>query len=280
MGVFDELGRSEVYWRDHYEWFKEQGFELRARYKPGWIPSWKTDPTLKPGLSEDSEMFNRSHLNDATRIADGKHVVLKRIEKSQYPEEVSILRYFSEKPLASNPENHCVPVLAVLNPPDDPEHDIAVLPILRDYDDPPFETIGEVVDYIGQILEGFVFLHEHRVAHRDVRRDNIMMDPHAMGHSSWHFVCPEKTRDYRSEVTHKYTRTERRPRYYIIDFGYSAQFKPEEMPPSTLPKPASDTSLPEYNNLWKPCDPFPIDVYVVGNMIRMDFLDVGVAFFP
>lgn len=32
---------EEVYWRDHYTWLVEQGYMLRPRYKPGWIPSWK-----------------------------------------------------------------------------------------------------------------------------------------------------------------------------------------------------------------------------------------------
>ncbi|KAG2014286.1 other/AgaK1 protein kinase [Coprinopsis cinerea AmutBmut pab1-1] len=274
MGILKDLQPGEHYWRDHYAWFLEQGFRLRPRYDPGWTPSWEKDKSKIEGTTEDSQVFHHHELNDAIRLADDRHVVLKRINRAKYPEEVTILKHFSEETLASKPENHCVPVLAVLNPPDDPDYDILVLPILRDYDDPHFDTIGEAVDYIRQILEGFAFLHEHHVAHRDVRRENIMMDPQAMGHSPWHFCDPQRqpAPNYDAKVTHKYTRTERRPRYYIIDFGYATQFKPEEIPPSILPKLASDGSVPEYKN-HQPCNPFPIDVYVVGNMIRMDFLD-------
>lgn len=31
---------GEVFWRDHYKWLHECGYELRPRYKPGWKPSW------------------------------------------------------------------------------------------------------------------------------------------------------------------------------------------------------------------------------------------------
>lgn len=31
---------GEVFWRDHYKWLHERGYELRPRYKPGWKPSW------------------------------------------------------------------------------------------------------------------------------------------------------------------------------------------------------------------------------------------------
>lgn len=31
----------EIYWRDHYFWFKEHGYLLRPRYHPEWVASWK-----------------------------------------------------------------------------------------------------------------------------------------------------------------------------------------------------------------------------------------------
>ena len=35
------LFRSEVWWRDHYDDIKLCGFQLRPRYRPGWVPSWR-----------------------------------------------------------------------------------------------------------------------------------------------------------------------------------------------------------------------------------------------
>ena len=35
------LFRSEVWWRDHYNDIKLCGYQLRPRYSPGWVPSWR-----------------------------------------------------------------------------------------------------------------------------------------------------------------------------------------------------------------------------------------------
>ena len=36
-----ELSKGEKYWRDHYDWLLQCGYQLRPRYRPGWVPSWK-----------------------------------------------------------------------------------------------------------------------------------------------------------------------------------------------------------------------------------------------
>ena len=36
----ETLWGKEVFWKDHFIWFKEQGYQLRPRYSPDWIPSW------------------------------------------------------------------------------------------------------------------------------------------------------------------------------------------------------------------------------------------------
>lgn len=36
-----KLEPHEEWWRDHYEWLKSKGYELRPRYRPGWTPSWE-----------------------------------------------------------------------------------------------------------------------------------------------------------------------------------------------------------------------------------------------
>jgi hypothetical protein len=35
------LYSREIYWREHYFWFKERGYLLRPRYHPEWVASWK-----------------------------------------------------------------------------------------------------------------------------------------------------------------------------------------------------------------------------------------------
>src|ERR1700761_1419948 len=42
-GITAELSHPEIFWRDNYEHILECGYRLRTRYKPDWVPSWKTD---------------------------------------------------------------------------------------------------------------------------------------------------------------------------------------------------------------------------------------------
>jgi len=89
---------------------------------------------------------------DATRLQDGKFVMLKLIKKSVHPYEAEIGTFFSSEPLAANPRNHCVPILEVLQIPDDEDELFLVMPLLREHDDPRFDTIGEVVEFFRQIV--------------------------------------------------------------------------------------------------------------------------------
>ena len=36
----DSLPITEIFWRDNFTWFKDQGYQLRPRFAPDWIPSW------------------------------------------------------------------------------------------------------------------------------------------------------------------------------------------------------------------------------------------------
>ena len=88
---------------------------------------------------------------DATRISDGRPVVLKRLLVEEGPYELQVNKIFSTEPLASNPHNHCVRLLDVIQLPGDPP--ILVHPMLRQHYDPPIRTIGEFVSFFSQICE-------------------------------------------------------------------------------------------------------------------------------
>jgi hypothetical protein len=60
---------------------------------------------------------------------------------------------FSSEPLASNPKNRCAPFYEVLRVPDDENRVVIVMPLLYRTDHPPFQTIGEVVEFFRQIFE-------------------------------------------------------------------------------------------------------------------------------
>lgn len=62
------------------------------------------------------------------------------------------------KKLPKDPKNHCVPVLDVFE--DNENHNVSyiVMPFLRAVDDPPFETVGQVIDFVTQMVEVCKFL--------------------------------------------------------------------------------------------------------------------------
>jgi hypothetical protein len=71
-----------------------------------------------------------------------------------------------------------------------------------------------------------------------------------------------------------HTRTWRPPRYLLIDFGLSRQYDPAKGPPLEKPLRGGDKSAPEHRDMETPCDPFPTDVYYLGNLVREDFIQV------
>ena len=88
---------------------------------------------------------------DATRISDGRPVMLKRLLREEGPYELEINKLFLTEPLASDLRNHCVRVLDVIELPDDPP--IVVHPLLRPFSDSPLQTYGEFVTFFSHTCE-------------------------------------------------------------------------------------------------------------------------------
>lgn len=79
--------------------------------------------------------------------------MLKHINISRHPHEVEVGQLFSTEPLVSNPSNRCVPFYDVLRIPADDDGVILVMPLLYRIENPPFGTVGEVVEMFRQIFE-------------------------------------------------------------------------------------------------------------------------------
>lgn len=75
------------------------------------------------------------------------------MKKSVHPFELEIGQIFSSQPLATTNDNHCVPIYDTLDVPDDSNAAIIVMPLLLDYRDPRFDTVGEVVDCFRQLFK-------------------------------------------------------------------------------------------------------------------------------
>ncbi|KAJ7354602.1 hypothetical protein DFH08DRAFT_855389 [Mycena albidolilacea] len=89
-----------------------------------------------------------SGLIDAVRVSDNANVILKLINKTHHPHEADIANFLTG--LGPNPRNHCVPILAK---PDDNSIMIIVVPLLRRYGSPRFDTIGEAAESFRQIFD-------------------------------------------------------------------------------------------------------------------------------
>jgi hypothetical protein len=89
---------------------------------------------------------------DATQMSDGRFVALKKTSKTKNSRELDILQWFASEG-ANDSRNHCVPVLRVLDVPDHDDLVIIVMPLLRRFDSPWFNTIGEAVECIKQLFE-------------------------------------------------------------------------------------------------------------------------------
>ena len=105
-----------------------------------------------PHLSYTTNFILQYPVQSAIRKHDGKAVLLKKVDTDTYTTECDIANYFSSKQLADIPENHCVPIYETLHVSGE-NTAILVMPLLRKCMDPPFETVGEVIDFLGQVFE-------------------------------------------------------------------------------------------------------------------------------
>ncbi|KDQ20889.1 hypothetical protein BOTBODRAFT_26901 [Botryobasidium botryosum FD-172 SS1] len=266
------LSELELFWIGLQPFFESQGYKLRPRYQPGWVKSWKGTPgfrvedAISPTMSEDKMM-------DATRISDGRVVVLKCVDRVVNASEVEIHRFLSQEDFQADERNHCVPLLDVLDP-QNGNIVFLVIPLLRDFEDPKLLSVEDAIDFFRQTLEGIAFMHEKGVAHRDCARFNIMMDAKDIFPSGFHpqrtYLTPDAS--HWAPVRPRYQVPF--PKYYFIDFGISTRFLEGESPLVTGTD-GQDKTVPEFKANGAPAyDPFPVDIYILGNVYKNDLLSI------
>ena len=94
----------------------------------------------------------------------------------------------------------------------------------------------------------------------------------------YHPCAMDMRRDWKGRVKHL-TRTQRPVKYYLTDFGISRRYAPDAVP---LEDPiwGGDKTVPEFQTSNEPQNPFPTDVYYLGNLIQCDFIQVGIFLPP
>lgn len=259
------LDEGELLWRDRQPFLESKGYMLRSRYRPGWTPSWLGNDVV---FEECDDWYFQLAVSliDAVRISDGKLVYIKAIHTDS--EELKILRLLQSLP--SDPMNHCVPLLDYFADAGNPELSFIVMPYLQFMEEPPFETVANVVDFVDQMLDGLTFLHAHGVAHRDCSQANIMIDPEPIYPSGFHPVSRTRLPDLSGFATNL-SRTEVTLKYYYIDFGISVYIPPESTQRLVVGEDGRDQDPPELSE-DVPYDPFKLDVFIIGNMFHNEFV--------
>ncbi|KAH9013308.1 hypothetical protein EDB85DRAFT_2098347 [Lactarius pseudohatsudake] len=236
------LVMTERWWGDCYHEIAERGYKLRPRYHPQWEPSWfKTSKDFY--TVEDGQATTLRAAMDATRIQDGRPVMLMKVLADERPHELRINQLFSSPAHSKERDNHCAPLLDVIELSTRfGSQQLMVFPLLRPFDRPRIQTFGEFDAFFTQICEGIRFLHQRNIAHRDCTAKNI-----------------------------KFIAAQRPPRYYFIDFGLSRQYPSRDV--LDEPVPGGDESAPEHRSRRQLSNPFHTDIYYIGNLVRKVFME-------
>ncbi|KAL7284784.1 hypothetical protein ACG7TL_002091 [Trametes sanguinea] len=208
-------------------------------------------------------MLMHYQVMDATQLSDGEVVAIKFCHRGT--QELHIAQYFAS---IQDRANHCVPIREVLPDPHDPKLALMVMPYLRPCNDPEFGTVGDVIEFVDQTLEGLVFMHRHRIAHRDIAMANVMMDARSIYPGGHHPIRRGYTPDALYPVS-PLPRAGHHVRYFFIDFDLSARF-PEGGSTYVLGKVGRDVDLPEASDVV-PYDAFKADVFSLGNVYTKFF---------
>ncbi|KAH9935120.1 kinase-like protein [Epithele typhae] len=255
------IRETEIFWRDRRQFLLDHGYLLRARYQPDWTPSW-IGTRRDPAFCEDAPAISPKRTMDARRKDTGELVAIKKVKNDN--QEIRILKYIESQ---RDPTCHCVTILETLPDPFDRHLTLMFLPLLRRYNDPEFCAVGEVISFIDQSIEGLMFLHDHRIAHRDIHETNLLMDARDLLPGGWHPAKPWRTPDgvYRIQPR---SRTDFPVNYFYIDFGHSARFN-EGDSQLVVGDIGRDDTVPELS-IDIPYEALPVDIHALGSLYLND----------
>ena len=100
-----------------------------------------------------------------------------------------------------------------------------------------------------------------------------MMDASAMYPQGFHPILAILLPDFRT-LARPLSRSSVGVRYYYVDFGISVYIPPDVYPKTALGEDGRDQEPPELSS-EVPYDPFKLDIFIIGNVFRREFCDVG-----
>lgn len=261
------LSNEERFWSGLQPLFLERGYSLRARYLPGWTPSW-AGTNIHPINFEDSWGTLMPGVIDA-RKADGTLVAIKWIPPQEHTrDELEVIRFLSSDGLRDDPRNHCLTLLDSFDHPTISGGVFIVTPWLLSLVSMPVKYVNDVADFMLQTFEGLAFMHANGVAHRDCTGRNIMVDATSLiPNTRWHPQHPTHTEQWEI-APEPLPRCQAAARYVFIDFGISSRCSPGELVVGEIGR---DHTAPELSATI-PYDPFMLDIYLLGNFFWTDYV--------
>ncbi|KAK0492590.1 hypothetical protein EDD18DRAFT_1079546, partial [Armillaria luteobubalina] len=121
--------------------------------------------------------------------------------------------------------NRTVPILDVLQIPDEKDMVLLVMPKLRDFNSPHFHYHAEVVKVIYHILEGLDFMHKLKIFHNDACIFNFMMDATKVCPKGFHFAQKLSVNSVHYKLPNCYHCCVAPVQYYIINFESSKEME-------------------------------------------------------
>ncbi|KAJ7186572.1 kinase-like domain-containing protein [Mycena filopes] len=253
---------QENFWVKNQPFLLAQGYQLRPRYRPDWIPSWIGKKG--PGQYEDGLMVYLACVLDATRIEDGKKVILKYVPTDG--PECEIIKHLSSPVLRADPRNRTIPLLGVLPMPDSP-WTFLVMPYCRRFNYPPFHCRNEFVEAMTQFMEGLQFMHDQNIAHFDIAPQNMVMDENRVIPKGSHFSRPRTHAGVWGLFSWNDRCTVGPVDYYYIDFGLSSYHAGGKDTALQLGELRTFRTIPELSQTV-PYNPFKVDIFQLGLTIH------------
>ena len=90
---------------------------------------------------------------DAIHVRDDRQVILKKVHPEEGPHELRNNCLFSSPELATIPDNHCAPLLDIIELQNPEPQILMVFPLLRPFNQPKIQTFGEFVTFFTQICQ-------------------------------------------------------------------------------------------------------------------------------
>lgn len=147
----EQLYPYEVYWPNRYVWLKDNGYQLRSRYNPEWVPSstdtdksWIFARMVKSSWCENcSALWDKVCRTDRSRFTGTPYPngcdsdfrrSIANVKTLRAFQQIRNYRFFSEEPQRNHARNHCIPFEGLLKMPGE-EGVIVALPLLNHWDD-------------------------------------------------------------------------------------------------------------------------------------------------